>query len=103
MPPGPRPGDVGAGLLVQPPPGQAKLGRYGQCLFVDNAVRFEQRVHVTGSPPGIVGKGHGGAAEHVEVCNHAAPGEPLAEAAESILDASPVEQRRGITHAASIS
>jgi hypothetical protein len=83
--------DVGASLLVQPPPGQAKLGCYGQCLFMDNAMRFEQCIHVTGSPPGIVGKGHGSAAEHVKVCDHAAPGEPLAEAAKSILDARPVE------------
>jgi hypothetical protein len=47
--------------------------------------------------------GHSSAAEHVQVCDHAAPGEPLAEAAKSILDTRPVEQRRGITHAASIS
>jgi hypothetical protein len=96
-------GGVGASLLVQPPPGQAKLGRHGQRLFMHDAVRFEQRVTVTGSPPGIVGKGHSSAAEHLQVRDHAAPGEPLAETAESILDALPVEQRRGITHAASIS
>lgn len=30
---------------------------------MDNAVRIEQRVHVTGSPPPIVGKGHGRTAE----------------------------------------
>jgi hypothetical protein len=70
---------------------------------MNDAVRFEQCVHVAGSPPGVVGKGHGRAAEDVEVCDHAAPREPLAEAAESILDARSVEQRRGITHAASIS
>jgi hypothetical protein len=70
---------------------------------MDNAVRFEQRIHVAGSPPGIVGKRHGSAAEHVEVCDHAARGEPVAEAAKSILDARPVEQRGRITHAASIS
>lgn len=60
-------GDVGAGLLVQPPPRKPKLGRYGQGLFVHDAVRLEQRVHVTGSAPGIVGKGHGRTAEHIEV------------------------------------
>jgi hypothetical protein len=56
-----------------------------------DAVGFEQRIHVTGSPPGVVGKGHGSAAEYVEVRDHAAPGEPLAEAAESILEGRPVE------------
>ena len=68
-----------------------------------DAVRLEQRINVTGSPPGVVGKGHGGAAEYVEVRDHAASGEALAEAAESILEGRPVEQRRRITHAASIS
>jgi hypothetical protein len=35
--------------------------------------------------------------------DHSAPGEPLAEATESILEGRPVEHQRGITHAASIS
>ena len=35
--------------------------------------------------------------------HHAAAGQPFAEAAESLLDARAVEQRRGIAHAASIS
>jgi hypothetical protein len=96
-------GDIGAGLLVQPPPGQAKLGRYSQCLIVHNTMRFEQSIHVAGSPPGIVRKGHGSAAEDIEICDHAAAGEPLAETAKSILDTGPVKQWRGITHAASIS
>jgi len=39
----------------------------------------------------------------VKVCNYAAPGETLAKAAESVLDAGPIEQRQGITDAASIS
>jgi hypothetical protein len=43
-----------------------------------DAVRFEQRVHVTGSPPGVEGEGHGGAPEDVEVRDHTAPGKPLA-------------------------
>jgi hypothetical protein len=70
---------------------------------VHDAVRFKQRVHVTGSPPGVEREGHGSTTEHVEVRDHAAPGEPIAETPEGILDARPVEQRRGITHAASIS
>ncbi len=35
--------------------------------------------------------------------DHAAPGKPVTETAEGIFDARPVEQRRGIAHAASIS
>ena len=46
-----------------------------------------EELDVAGSPPGVIGKGHGGTAEHVEVRDHAAPGEPLAEAAESIFGA----------------
>jgi hypothetical protein len=66
-------------------------------------VRPEQRVDITGSPPGIVGKGHRSATEHVQVGDHAAPGKPVAETAKGIFDTRPVEQRRGIAHAASIS
>jgi hypothetical protein len=68
-----------------------------------DAVWFEQRVHVTGNPPRVEGEGHGSAPEDVEVRDYAAPGEPFAEAPEGILDACPVEQGRGIAHAASIS
>lgn len=64
--------DVGTGLLIQPPPGQAELSRHGQRLFMHDAVRFEQRVHVTGSPPGVEGEGHGSTPEHVEVRDYAA-------------------------------
>jgi hypothetical protein len=95
--------DVGAGLLIQPPAGQAKLSRYGQCLVMDDAVRFKQCIHVAGSPPGVEGESHGSAAEHVKVRDYAPLGEPLAKAPESILDACPIEQWRGFTHAASIS
>jgi hypothetical protein len=40
---------------------------------------------------------------NVKVRDYAAPGEPLAKAPESMLDACPIEQWRGFTHAASIS
>jgi hypothetical protein len=70
---------------------------------MDDAVRFKQRIHVAGSPPGVEGESHGSAAEHVKVRDYAPPGEPLAKAPERILDACPVEQREGFTHAASIS
>jgi len=64
--------------------GQVKLSRYGQCLVMADAVRFKQCIHVTGGPPGIEGEGHRSAAEHVQVCDYAAPGMSLAEAAEGI-------------------
>jgi hypothetical protein len=44
-----------------------------------------------------------GSAEHVEVRDDAAPGQPFPEASEGVLDARAVEQRRGVGHAASIS
>ncbi len=42
--------DIGTGLLVQPPAGQAELGGYGQCFLKDDAVRFEEGINVPGSP-----------------------------------------------------
>jgi hypothetical protein len=46
---------------------------------------------------------HRSTAEHVQVSHDAALGEPVAETAEGILAARPVEQRRRVGHAASIS
>jgi hypothetical protein len=66
-------------------------------------VRPEEGIDVTSGPARVVRKGHRSAAEHVEVCYHAAPGKPVAKTAEGLLDARAVEQRRGIAHAASIS
>lgn len=56
-----------------------------------DAVRLKQCIDVAGSPAGIVGESHRGTAEHVEVRDHAPPGEAVAEAAERIFDARPVE------------
>ncbi len=95
--------DIGAGLLVQPPIWQAEFGGHRVGFLKDNAVGLEEGVDVTGGPARVVGKSHRGATEHVEVCDHAAPGKPVAEAAECLLDARAVEQRRGTAHAASIS
>jgi hypothetical protein len=95
--------DIGTGLLVQPPAGQAELGCYGQCFLKDDAMRLEEGIDVPGSPARVVRKGHRGATEHIEVCHHATPGQPVAKTAEGLLDARAVEQRRGIAHAASIS
>jgi hypothetical protein len=71
--------------------GQAKLGRHGQCLVMDNAMRLKQCIHVTGSAPGVEGEGHGSTAEHVKIRDYAALGQPLAKAPESILDPCPIE------------
>jgi len=66
-------------------------------------VRLEEGIDVPGGPARVVCEGHRGAAEHVEVCHYAAPGKPVAKAAEGILDSRAVKQWRGIAHAASIS
>ena len=95
--------DIGTGLLVQPPAGPAEFGGYGQCFLKDDAVRFEEGIDVPGSPARVVCEGHRSAAEYVDVCHHAAPGKPAAEAAEGLLDARAVTQWGEIAHAASIS
>jgi hypothetical protein len=94
---------AGEGLAGSTGAGSRRPPAVVQQEDMDNAVRFKQCIHVAGSPPGVEGESHGSAAEHVKVRDYAAPGEPLAKAPESILDACPVEQRRGFTHAASIS
>jgi hypothetical protein len=94
---------VGAGLLVQPPPGQPQLSRHSQCFIVHDAMRLEQRINVASGPTRIVREGHRSPAEYIQVSHDATPSEPVAKAAEGILDARPVEQRRRIGHAASIS
>jgi len=95
--------DIGRGLLIQPPPGQAQLCGHGQCFLKDDAMRLEQGIDVTGGPARVVRKGHRSTAEHVEVSHHAASCKPVAEAAESVFDARAVEEGRRIAHAASIS
>lgn len=58
-----------------------------------DAVRFEQGIDVAGGAARVVGEGHRGTAEHVQVCDDASPGEPLAEEPARVLDGGPVEQR----------
>ena len=66
-------------------------------------MRFEEGIDVPGSPARVVCEGHRSTAEYVDVCHHAAPGKPVAKAAEGLLDARAVKQWGGIAHAASIS
>ena len=66
-------------------------------------MRLEQRVNIAGSTARIVGQGHRGAAEHVDVGHHAALGQPVTKLAEGLLDALAIKQRRRFAHAASIS
>jgi hypothetical protein len=87
----------------QPPPGQAQFRAYCLCFFEHDAVRFEQGVNIPGGTARVVSEGHRSAAEHVDVCYHAALRQPVAEPPEGLLDALAVEQGRMIAHAASIS
>jgi hypothetical protein len=83
--------DIGARLLVQPPPGQAELGGHRQCFLVHDAMRLEQGIDVPRSPARIVGEGHRGAAEHVHVRDNASLGQPVAQMAESFFNTRAVE------------
>jgi hypothetical protein len=64
---------------------------------------LEQSVHIAGGTARVVSQGHCGTAEHVDIRHHAPLGQPVTEAAECLLDALPIEQRRRFAHAASIS
>ncbi len=59
--------------------------------------------NIAGSTARIVGQGHRGAAEHVDVGHYAALGQPFTKPAEGLLDALAIKQRRRFAHAASIS
>ena len=97
------PGRVGAGLLVEPPTGQAEF--VGDCprFFEDHAVGLEDGVDVAGGAAGVVGKGHGSAADDVDIGDDAPAGKSLAKAAEGVLDSGAVEKRVGLAHATSSS
>ena len=91
--------DVGAGLLVEPPMRQAKLG--GNCpgLLNDDTVLLKHRVDVASRSAGIVCQCHRRAAENVDVRDHATALQLVAEAPEGVLDGVPVEQRIVCAHA----
>lgn len=64
-------------------------------------MRLEDRVDIVGGTAGVVGKGHGGATDDVDIGDDAPAGESLAEAAEGVLDGGAVEKRVGLAHATS--
>ena len=75
----------------------------GQLEVADDAVRLEQGVDIAGGAAGVIGQGHRGPAEYVNVGYHAALGQPVAEPPEDLLDPRAVKDRADIAHAASIS
>ena len=94
---------VSTRLLIQPPRRQAHLGGYRLSFFQHDAVRLEQGINVAGGTAGIVSQGHRCTAGHIDVRHHTAPGRPVAELPEDLLDARTVKNRAGVAYAASIS
>jgi len=66
--------DVDAGLLIEPPPRQAKLGSDFLRRLEHHSMWLENRIDVPRRPPSVVGKSHRGTADHVDVGDDAAPG-----------------------------
>jgi hypothetical protein len=97
------PGGVGTRLLIEPPAGQAQFIRDCPGFFEDYAVWLEDRVDIPGGTAGVVGEGHGRAADDVDVRDDAPAGKSLAEAAEGVLDGCAVEEWVVLAHATSSS
>lgn len=72
-------------------------------FFEHDAVWLEQGVNVAGSAARVVGQGHRGAAEDVDVGHHAAFSQSVTKPTEGFLDALSIEEWGGFAHAASIS
>jgi hypothetical protein len=66
-------------------------------------VRLEQGINIASSTARVIGQGHRGAAEYIDVGHHAALSQPVAESSEGILNALAIEEGRRFAHAASIS
>ncbi|HLX50462.1 MAG TPA: hypothetical protein VKS82_19215, partial [Streptosporangiaceae bacterium] len=73
----------GASSVAVAPP--AAVDRTGNLVIAD------VDGHVTGGPARVISEGHRRTAEHIQICHHAAPGKPVTEAAEGLLDARAVE------------
>jgi hypothetical protein len=71
-------GDVHACLLVQPPVGKAEIVRDSPGLLDHDPVRYEPRIDIASDARGVVGQGHGGAADHEHVRDDASASQPLA-------------------------
>lgn len=94
---------VGTCLLIQPPVGQAQFSGYCPGFIKHDAVRLEQGINIAGSTARVIGQGHRGAAEYIDVGHHTALSQPVTESTKGILDALTIEEGRRFAHAASIS
>jgi hypothetical protein len=66
-------------------------------------VWFEHGVNVASRSAGVVGQGHCGTAEDIDVTDYSAPDQSLTEPAEGILDRTTIQQRLRASHATSSS
>jgi hypothetical protein len=95
-------GDVGACLLVEPPTGESEVLRDPHGLFVDDSMRLEHRIDITGDAGSVVGQGHSGAAHNEYVRHDASADEALTERGECPFKLCPAEEDAvGLAHAAS--
>lgn len=84
--------DVDAGLLIQPPSGQPKIIGDLRSLFVDNPMRDESRVYVSGYTVGVISQGHSGTAYDKYVGDDTTAGEALSQSSESTFKFRPAEK-----------
>jgi hypothetical protein len=84
-------GDIGAGLLVEPPGRQVQfLGH--QAGFVKNdPVRNEERVNVSGDSVSVIRERHRGATNDEEVGYDPAPYEPVTEQCKRVFEVDTAE------------
>ena len=95
-------GDVDACLLVQPPVRQPEVVRDAPGFLDHYPVRHEGCVDVTGHAGGVVGQGHGGAADYEDVRDDTPAGQALAQSGEGAFHLGPAEEDVvSVGHAAS--
>ena len=85
-------GNIGGGLLVQPPGRQPKVIGDSPGLFQDDPVWNEPRIDIPGHAGGIVSQGHGSTAHDEYVRDNTPVGKTLAQGAESPLQFCPAEE-----------
>jgi azurin len=84
--------DVDACLLVEPPVGQSEVVRDMPGFLDHHPVRHECCVDVTGDARGVLGQGHGSAADHEYVRDDTPAGQALAQGGESAFHLGPAEK-----------